>query len=468
MRAARAAISCEPIVPEALIAGGSYERNLGNFPRARVLNMLWEASPTVRKQAALVSRQGLVETAIVGNGPIRGLFCAAGVFDGDLFAVSGDKLYRGASLIGTITGDGPVSFASAKDELAIAAGGPLYRYNEADGLDSVTIPDVANVRHVSFHDALFLVVPVDSELWYFSGVLDADDWQALNFASAERRPDNLAEIQFLDDTAWMMGEASIEPWANTGEAELPYSRIEQRLFDVGIYDTGCSATLKEAIIFVASDGCVYRLPDLQRLSDAGIEEQIIASASVSAFAYDYESHAVFVVRLDAVSLVYDISSGLWSEFNTYQRANFRAQCAVNVGRDVRLGDDETGTIWSFGGWRDNAAPLVRLWTMAVPMGAPAAINSLCVESNVGVTGLLSGLGSNPIIEARSSRDVGRTWGPWRQSYMGQQGKYRARPEWRRFGLFEQPGALFEGRVTDPVPVRISAARFNEPRGGRGR
>src|SRR5690348_11991521 len=128
MRAAPGPTSCGPNMPEALIAGGSYERNLGNFPRARIINMIWEAAPTVKKQAALIARPGLSEVEELGDGPVRGIYSAAGVFDGDLFTVSGNEVYRGTDLIGTITGSGPVSFAGTADKLLIAAGGPLYRY----------------------------------------------------------------------------------------------------------------------------------------------------------------------------------------------------------------------------------------------------------------------------------------------------------------------------------------------------
>jgi hypothetical protein len=48
------------------------------------------------------------------------------------------------------------------------------------------------------------------------------------------------------------------------------------------------------------------------------------------------------------------------------------------------------------------------------------------------------------------------------------GQYRKRLEWRSLGSFEDPGALFEFRVTDPVPWRISGAYYNEDGGGRSR
>jgi hypothetical protein len=49
-----------------------------------------------------------------------------------------------------------------------------------------------------------------------------------------------------------------------------------------------------------------------------------------------------------------------------------------------------------------------------------------------------------------------------------EGGYRTVPEWRALGMFDFPGALFEFRVTDPVPFRVSAVKVNDPAGGRQR
>ena len=65
---------------------------------------------------ALISRLPLVMDTTVGAGPINGIFQQDGVFNGDTFVLSGNKLYRGAVLLGTITGTGPVSWAMTAPE----------------------------------------------------------------------------------------------------------------------------------------------------------------------------------------------------------------------------------------------------------------------------------------------------------------------------------------------------------------
>jgi hypothetical protein len=89
-------------------------------------------------------------------------------------------------------------------------------------------------------------------------------------------------------------------------------------------------------------------------------------------------------------------------------------------------------------------------------------------ANTGATPVLSGQGSNPLIEMRYSRDQGKTWSLWLPASLGAEGQYRVRADWRRLGMFDLPGALFEFRCTDPVPLRISAVKVNAAGGGRSR
>jgi hypothetical protein len=457
-------------MPSIAYGSGAYRRQNGNLPELRLRNMFVEAAPTAEGQVTLLSRRGLEQHSALGAGPITGIFSEPGVFGGDLFAVSGGILYRGTTSLGSIASFGPVSFAASDTELAITAGGTLYRYHETDGLDAVAFPDSAGTLAVAFHDGLFLAVREDTQRWYFSAVLDADSWGALDYASAERRPDPLLDIKVLNDTAYLLGATTIEPWANTGDPDLPYSRIEQRLFDKGVWGTGCTQEIDNTLMFVGDDGQVYRLAEVpQRVSDHGIEERIAASASVGTFAYQYEGHSFFCVRLDTATFQFDLATGQWSELTSYGRANFRARCAASIGTEVLFGDDAGGKVWQFGGWTDGGAPMERLFTAAFPIpGGAVPINNVNIEANSGWTDLLAGQGSDPDVELRASRDAGATWGEWRGAKLGEQGQYRRRTQWRRMGIFDAPGAMFECRVTDPVPFRVSAVRVNEAGGGRSR
>ncbi len=155
---------------------------------------------------------------------------------------------------------------------------------------------------------------------------------------------------------------------------------------------------------------------------------------------------------------------------SFGATNWRANCAAVSTTGVVFGDDTDGRIWSFGaGFADDGSTLERRFTAGIALkGGALSFDNVQVEANVGRTTFLTGDGSSPVIEMRSSRDAGATWSSWRAAEMGSQGNYRTRSIWKRCGLFDAPGALFEFRVTDPVPLRISRVTFNEPLGGRAR
>lgn len=455
----------------------AYKRDNGNLPEIHCVNLYAESAPEA-EGVVLLSRKGLTLHSTVGSGPIKALYSEPNVFGGALFAVSGGSLYRNSTLIGAIVGSGPVSFAAgASNELAICAGASIYRY-DGSTLVAVTFPDSANVTAITFHDGLYLAARADSHKWYWSAVLDADTWAALDFASAESRPDRLRDIKVISDTLFLMGENNIELWSNTGNADAPYSRIEGRIIQKGVLATGCTVELDNSLLTVGHDGMVYRIADVpQRISDHGIEERIAqcvaAGGTVSAFGYIDDGHSFYCLRLSdgagKGTYPYDVSTGQWAEWKSYGRTNFAGRCAASVGLVTYLGDDTAGKIYTFDGWDDNGDEMERLFTAAIPIeGGTLTIDNLTVEANSGWTDLLAGQGSDPVVEMRSSRNAGATFGTWRSASLGAQGRYNVKTQWRRVGTFAFPGALFEIRITDPVPFRVSGVFVNEAGGGRSR
>lgn len=458
-------------MPSIVYGIAAYKRNNGNLPELRLRNMFIEHVATAPDGVALLSREGLTTTKTVGVGPVKGIFCQNNVFSGNVFTVSGGILYRELASIGSITGTGTVSFAAGSaSELLICAGGPLYRYNGTT-LTAVTFPDNDNITTVCFHDGLYIAAAAGTDKWYWSDVGDGSTWDPLSFASAEARPDTLADIKVVSDFLFLLGTETIERWANTGDADAPYSRVEGSIIQKGVKGPGVTAAFTDTLVFVGNDGIVYQLSgELQRLSDNGIEERIAASTTVCGFGFVYTGHSFYCLRLDTGSFLFDLTTGQWCEFATYGRANWRARCACTSGSLVLFGDDTDGKVLKFSSsWTDDGVPLERLFSAVFPItGGVAVINSLLLDTNVGWTSLLAGQGSDPKVEMRSSIDAGATWSNWRQSGLGKQGKYRARARWLRCGAFDFPGGMFEIRLTDPVPFRVSNVLVNEPIGGKSR
>lgn len=451
-------------MPSIAYGTSSYLRS--SFPPLTLINMFLEQAKSSEKQIALLSRPGLVESYSVGAGPINGIFSKKGCFSGDIFTVSNNTLYRNASSLGAITGTGPVSIDGSDNEVVVTRGGLAYSYNGTN-LASITFPDTANVRAVCFINGRFVFARDATAKFYWSDILDGRTVDALNFATAERQPDRLFDVVARGDILWLLGEATIEAWSNDGSsADIPFSRIEQVVFDDGTIATGCSVFADNTIFTIRTDGTLSRMGQvLERISDNSVEERILASTTHRLFTFGWQGHEFVCVRLDDETLAYDCSTREFCEFQSAQ-GNWFASCATMAGDTAYFGNGDTEQVMVFDGWDDLGSELERRFPAALQLDRPTPIDSLRLWANTGETELLTGQGSDPIVEMRSSRDAGKAWGEWRSARLGAQGEYLTVPTWRRLGQFNFPGAMFEFRVTDPVGFRVSAVRANDLSGGR--
>lgn len=452
------------------------------MPALKLVNMAAEPSPTNPDGVALLSRLPLVESATHGSGPVWGLFQQDGTFGGDTFTVSGTEIYREAVLLGTIVGTGPVRFAASHEELVVVRieGGDAYSYNGTD-LQAIALPDgdrpVTGFRSVAFVSGLFIFAAVtDSTVpghyWFWSSINDARTIDDLDFAAAESEPDALLDVLSTGSNLILLGENSGEIWMLTGAANLPFSRVSQRDLGRGVIAGCCAELMDNSVYFVGSDRMVFRMDEVpKRVSNHGIEERIRASSSWSVFRYSFEGHLYFCLRLDTETLVLDIATSEWPEAATYGRDNFAARCAVTIDGTPNFGDDTTGKVWAFGAFGDSdadAAAFPRLFTAGFPIASgPQPVVNVLVDANAGSTPTEAGAGSDPLLEMRFSRDGGRTWSSWRSTRLGRKGEYSRQARFGSCGSFGPPGALFEFRCTENVPLRISAVRVNESLAGRG-
>jgi hypothetical protein len=466
-------------MPSLIYGTASNDRGYGALPPLTLINMFVEQAPTSENNACLQSRPGLTSLVTNGSGPIKAIFCNPGTLNGSDFSVSGTTLYKGTVSVGNMSslGSGPVSIAGSNSEILIAGGGTMYRYTGTGTPTAVTFPDSASVTAVCFLGSLFVAVRGDTTYpgrFYFSAVLDGSTWDALNYATAEREADALLDIAALNDHIIFYGQSTIEIWADTGQADLPFTRIESMgSQSKGIIGTGCVCEADNTKFHIGSDGVVYRLADaFTRISDHWLEEKIIGSTARKVFTYRWHGHEFICVRLDTQTFAYDCATQAWCELQS-NGGQFYAQCAAMKGTTVYLGHGSTGQIMGLSGYTDLGDTLTREFTAAAPLDSSTVVDNLWFWINSGASTVLSGQGSDPVMEIQLSRDAGATWTDFDSASIGNasiggSGQYRVIPEFRRLGQFDAPGFMVRGRVTDPVPFRLSSAKINEPLGGRSR
>lgn len=447
------------------VAIGAYERQQSRLPEQRLVNSFFETTPTPEVPGTILARPGLVSQEVLGAGPVRGVFQAAGVLNGDTLVVSGPTLYRAGVAIGAVTGSGPVTFASDDAQVLIATGSTLYRVT-ASGSAGVSFPDSAAVTDVAYLAGYFLAARADTGKVYFSAVGDGSSWDGLDFFTAESRPDNVVAMQVVGDELWLLGDNSGEPWGATGDADLPFQRLTGRVTTRGCRARHTVRLFDNSVVWVGDDGKVYRassVPD--RISTHGIEERIKNSVAddLRAFVFPWAGHEFYVLRTTQGTFAYDAATQQWAEFASYGRTTWRAHVGTTVGGDVVCGDEVNGTLWRL---TDDVAldgddPIIREASAIIPAKQSFTVFNVIVDAATGATPDLAGQGADPVIELRWSNDYGRTWSDWEPQDLGAQGEYRVTPVWTGLGLADRPGMPLEFRLSDPVPWRISRVAVNE-------
>lgn len=443
----------------------NYRRS--DLPRLRLVNLYPEQSPTSREALALLPRPALETYSDIGTGPIRGIFSTPGALGGSLFAVSGTTLYKDGVAIGTIPGSSRVSMAASASQLLIANDAALYL---TDGItvSAVSFPDGAGVTSVAFINGYFLAARANSQRFYWSAVLDGSSWDPLDFASAERAPDDIVAIWVVSDQIWMFGEVTTEIWVTTGDGTTPFQRVDGRLFDKGCRARDTISRFDNSILWCGHDGIVYRGDSNPlRISDHSVEEAISVTPNedLRAWSFPWMGHIFYAIATARGTFVYDAATQQWPEFASYGREVWRAHIGIFINGQVIAGDDELGRLWVLTdqAYSDDETTITAEWTMLIDQ--PGFCDNLVIDMSTGEEIVPD---VEPIVECRISRDQGSTWSDYRQASIGKMGQYRKRAGFRRFGLIDTEGMLFGFRLTDPTFRRVSSIRINEAQSGRGR
>jgi len=439
----------------------TYSRS--DLPKVRLVNTYAETVPSSRAATALFPRPGMGEETTLGDGPINGMFHRANTLNGDRFTISGSALYRNDSLLGDLDFFDLVQIAGVDNGIVIAAG-DLFLVN-GGGFQSIAFPDGAPVSSVAYFGGYTFASRADSRRIYYT--LDPTTWDGLDYVSAEQSTDPVIGLAIGVDQMSVFCGSHTEFFYLTGDADAPIQRVQGKVFDKGARTRNAICNFDNTIVWVGSDNIVYRVgnqPD--RISDHGVEQAIIASSDCSAWVYSWIGHLFYVLQLDTETLIYDAATQQWHEADSFGLQRWRGRVGIQNGAAVTVGDDVTGKIWTLSGtlFADGNDPMQRVFTVLLP--DPVYADNLSIDIT---RGRIAPPDAPPaIVEMRTSRDQGATFGDWRQKDLGREGHYRKRVAFNRLGLVDQDGLLVQFRVTDPVLNRVSSISLNDSAGGRSR
>lgn len=448
-----------------LLGQGSYKRTQGRLPESVLLNMYAERAPTEASGVALLSYPGLKRNVEGLDGAFRGLYQQAGTFSGDLLAVAGEKAYRitGAleTELGAIPGDERVWIA-ANGVRAYITTGPATYSTDGTTVSTLATPDSLGFSSVGYINGYFLFGQTGTSRFYWlePGETVIDN---LNFANAERGPDAILAVVILGDEIWLFGEDTTEVWIPTGDADAPFQRVGGRLYERGCRARDTIAKMDNTIVWVGDDGIVYRADAAPvRVSEHGIEERIALAADLEAWSFALDGHTFYALSMGGQGTFnLDVSTGQWSERQSYGHTTWRARVGVNVGAQVYAGDAEEGVLWAFDryAFEDDGAPMVRTVTGALMVsGVRAPCHSFSVDCSTGSTDDPSAI---PVAVLHVSDDGGNTWKDMGQGRLGRLGEYDTRLRWPRLGLMKPPGRIFRLIVSDKLSWRVSQANVGD-------
>jgi len=469
------------------ILGASYVARSINAADNRMVNLFPEMTPDNGQTAAYLNRApGLQFLQSVGTGPIRALW-AHQTNGSDFYVVSGGEVYKlnsmtGApTLIGTVSGTGPVSIADNGTQIFFACNPDGFIYNEVTNVFAqITDPDFPGAVTVGYLDGYFVFNEPNSQRVWVTALLDGLSVDPLDFASAEGSPDGLVGLIVDHREAWLFGTDSVEVWYDAGLPDFPLTRIQGAFNEIGCVAAFSIAKLDNGLFWLGTDargqGIVYRANGYTgtRISTHAIEYAIAQYGNISdaiAYTYQQEGHAFYVLTFPSgdATWVYDVSTQAWHERAGWVNGVFtrhRSNCQCNFVGNTIVGDFENGNIYklSLDVYADNGdiQKWLRSWR-ALPTGQNnlkrTAHHSLQLNCESGV-GLNDGQGSDPQAMLRWSDDGGHTWSSEHWATMGKIGAYYQRVFWRRLGMtLKLRDRVYEVSGTDPVKIAVMGAEL---------
>lgn len=437
----------------------------------------WYPEKDNQGNMTLYPMPGTKQFTKVGDGPIRGSI----VFNDKLWVVSGDTLFEidtagTPTSRGTLnTSGGRVSMAhNGKDngqQLIIVDGSKGYLYDISSNSfnndigSSTNFPDGAT--HVKFIDSFFIANdPSFSGRWRKSNSYDGSTWDANDFATAERDPDELKAIEISSREIWLFGAETTEIWYNTGGAAFPFSPNQSAFIEWGI-----AAPFSVA----ESDGTLFWLSQNEEgqgvvLTAEGYKAQIVSSFAIAeqisefttigdAFGYifQFKQHLFYVLTFPSAdrTFVYDITQQVWFEWETEGARHIGNTHSFFDGKQI-VGSKSGPNLFTLRSdvYTDNGAVIERIRrSQHISVDdKPAFHHSLVVEMQMGVA---NNNDPTPEVVLRWSNDGGYTWSNeyWRS--LGKTGEYNKQIQWRKLGRARD--RMYELKVTDAVnPVVINA------------
>lgn len=353
-----------PILP---LFGTSTIGRSSNVTAQRRINLYAEQQGEADK-AALVFfgrpglRQGFTTAPTASStvgGPLRGIIVSPKYPSGEqVYAAQGDK-----GLLATTSGRflddpgffatsiGPVQFANVGLQVLAVDGAKGYQMGTGN-LDAYGFWNGAT-SCCALASRFIVNDPDNPGRFYWSGVSDITSWPALNFATAESDSDTLVQVFTRGGELLLFGTRTLEFWAPTGGADV-FARTGGASIDWGLPVFDSPRKIADTVLFIGQslggepqvcmlNGYQVRVvstPDIEINITRAIQAGVLPQTSAVTAA----GHAWYLVHLDDTSYAFDVTTGIWGEWQT-AGGRFCGQYTAAYQRQLLITDYRDGRVY---------------------------------------------------------------------------------------------------------------------------
>lgn len=431
---------------------------------ARLVNCYIEV--TKEGELDIYKRPGLSSAGVVADGEVgRGLW----FWDGALYSIFGDTLYRNGVSVGTglDTSNGVYRFDSnlgATPQLILGNGAEAYAYDPVGGLSASLHSIDSNYPEVTVKGFGYLNGPIyvtqpQAVVWG-SAVNSVDqngDWDPLNFIRAQIEPDQAVFTSKQLVYIVVMKQWTIEYFFDAGNPTgSPLQSVQGMKVNYGCAHGDSVQKINDVLFFLSIDQTnSLQVSSLDRGAHQVVStpsiDRLIAEASldvVYSWQLKINGHSFYIITFKEsnLTLAYDITQDLWFQW-TDSNGNYFPIVASAYDADGNhvLQHESNGRLYYISGqnFKDLNDPIVV--DIITPNFDAGTFRRKYLKQLTFVGDQVEG----GIVQMRYSDDDYTTWSKWRSIDIGAQ-----KPIVNDLGTFKR--RAFQFRYIKDLPFRARA------------
>jgi len=453
------------------IIGQQSENRSINVNAQSTVNLYPQLENDAKNVSSLHRTPGLVRTDTVASGVCRSprpiLWKDAG------YMVIGTQLVKvnaagSASVVGTLsTSSGNVSMSSNLSHMMVVDGAKAFTWDDSSFAEITDADFEDTATMCTFIDGYSIVNKAGFGTFQISSLNDSSAWAAADVATAEANPDDITALIATHKELWLFGPQTSEIWYNSGNADFPFEPYSNGAIEWGIHAPFSLAKADESLFWLSQN----REGGLLVLSARGFSplaistrdidweiSQLATTTDAIGWTYQQAGHTYYVLTFPASdrTFVFDVASNMWHRRRSFGIERWRALGVLFNGANHYCGDYDNNNIYKLDldTFSEDGTTLkaLRRTHMTHKDRNRLRIDRLELDIETGV-GVVSGVGEDPEIMLRYSKDGGHTWSDEKRRSLGKLGDYGKRVHWPQLG--QGRDWVFEFSVSDPVKVSIS-------------